>query len=304
MKVCERYISPELIHRHDETELCKKIVEIPDEEFWDIRQALKLKLIQNIMEYNQKRWAETKAPPQQILAMGALLDSDTLTVGFVRRFTEYKRPALIFSDIERLKKILNNKHKPVQIIFAGKSHPADLPSKVLLHQVYTLATDREFQGRIAFVEDYNMHIARFLTQGVDVWLNNPRRNQEACGTSGMKAGMNGVASLSVRDGWWDEAYNSRNGWSINGGPETAGSERDDVDAAAIYDLLENEIVPLYYDRGRDGIPRNWIKLLKETFRTVVPTYSARRMLKEYTEKMYLPALQSVRTNRLKSAQPF
>ncbi len=227
--------------------------------------------------------------------MGSLLDAEILTIGFVRRFAEYKRPALIFSDIERLKKIVNNRWRPVQIIFAGKSHPADFASKVLLHQVYSLASDREFQGRIAFVEDYDIHTARFLTQGVDVWLNNPRRLQEACGTSGMKASLNGVPHLSIRDGWWDECYNGKNGWSINGGPEMADKEQDSTDAAAIYQLLEKEIVPLFYERDRDGIPHGWIKIVKEAFRTVVPNFCARRMLKEYTEKMYIPAAQYLKT---------
>ena len=287
--VCEKYISREIRERHDEAEICQRVAEIPDSEFWEIRQTLRRKLIQNILESAQKRWADSNATPQQVLTMGALLDTETLTIGFVRRFAEYKRPALIFQDKERLKKIVNNRWRPVQIIFAGKSHPADFPSKTLLHEVYSLASDREFQGRIAFVEDYDMHIARFLTQGVDVWLNNPRRLQEACGTSGMKAAMNGVPHMSVRDGWWDEAYNGKNGWSINGGPEFADKEQDATDAESIYRLLEEQIVPLFYERDRDGIPHGWINCVKEAFRTVVPHFCARRMLKEYTEKMYLPA---------------
>jgi len=227
--------------------------------------------------------------------MGALLDTETLTIGFVRRFAEYKRPALIFHDIERLKRIVNNRWHPVQIIFAGKSHPADFPSKVLLKQVYSLAADKEFQGRIAFVEDYDMHIARFLTQGVDVWLNNPRRLHEACGTSGMKAAIKGIPHLSVRDGWWEEGYNGKNGWSINGGPEMAEKEQDDIDAEAIYRLLEEEIVPLFYERDRDGVPHGWIRVVKEAFRTVVPNFCARRMLKQYVEQMYVPAAGSFKT---------
>ncbi len=290
-EVCRKFISPELIDRHDEAELCEKVFDIPDEEFWHVRQTLRRKLIQYILEAAQRRWAEGNATAQQILAMGSLLDADTLTIAFVRRFAEYKRPALIFSDIERLKRIVNNRQQPVQIIFAGKSHPADFASKVLLHRVYSLASDREFQGRIAFIEDYDMHIARFLTQGVDVWLNNPRRLQEACGTSGMKASINGVPHFSIRDGWWEECYNGKNGWSINGGPEMADKEQDTTDAEAIYQALETQIVPLFYKRDRDGIPHEWIQVEKEAFRTVVQQFSARRMLKEYTEKMYIPAVQ-------------
>ena len=292
--VCEKYITPGLSDLQDDTEVCQRVAEIPDGEFWEIRQTLRRKLIQNILESAQKRWAESNATPQQVLTMGALLDTETLTIGFVRRFAEYKRPALIFQDLERLKRIVNNRWRPVQIIFAGKSHPADFPSKTLLRQVYTLASDREFQGRIAFVEDYDMHVARFLTQGVDVWLNNPRRLMEACGTSGMKAAMNGIPHLSVRDGWWDEGYNGKNGWSINGGPEAADKEQDSTDAEAIYKLLEDEIVPLFYERDRDGIPHGWMQIVKEAFRTVVPQFCARRMLKEYTEKMYIPASQALK----------
>jgi starch phosphorylase len=178
---------------------------------------------------------------------------------------------------------------PVQIIFAGKSHPADYASKQLLKQVYRVAADRNFLGRIAFVEDYDMHLARDLVRGVDVWLNNPRRLQEACGTSGMKASMNGVINLSIRDGWWDEAYDGNNGWAIDdfqgGGP----TEEDKSDAESLYNLLEKEIVPLFYDRDRTGVPHSWIKIAKEAIRTVSPAFNACRMMKEYTQRMYVPA---------------
>lgn len=297
-KLCEQFISPELTSRHDDEDLCKRVYQIPDSQLWEIRQTLRRKLIQHILESAQQRWAEGKAPPQQVLAMGALLDTETLTIGFVRRFTEYKRPALIFQDIQRLKRIVNNRWRPVQIIFAGKSHPADFASKVLLHQVYSLAADREFQGRIAFIEDYNLHIARYLTQGVDVWLNNPRRLQEACGTSGMKAAINGIPNLSIRDGWWDECYNGKNGWAINGGPEMADREQDQTDADALYSLLENDVVPLFYKRDRDGVPHGWMQVVKEAFCSVVPHFCARRMLKEYTEKMYVPAASQSRQANL------
>jgi starch phosphorylase len=292
LALCENSVSSEIREKFDQEEICQKVAEISDEQLWEIRQMLRRKLMQSILESAQKRWADGKATPQQILAMGALLDTETLTIGFVRRFAEYKRPALIFHDVERLKRIVNNRWHPVQIIFAGKSHPADFPSKVLLKQVYSLAADKEFQGRIAFVEDYDMHIARFLTQGIDVWLNNPRRLHEACGTSGMKAAINGIPHLSVRDGWWEEGYNRKNGWSINGDPEMADKEQDEIDADAIYRLLEEEIVPLFYERDRDGVPHGWIRLVKEAFRTVVPNFCARRMLKQYVEQMYIPAVDS------------
>jgi starch phosphorylase len=261
---------------------------MPDEELWSIRQSLKRKLIHVILEHAQEKWANGEATAQQVLAIGSLLDQDSLTIGFVRRFTEYKRPALIFRDMPRLKRIINDKWRPVQIIFAGKSHPADFPSKHILHQVFSLATDREFQGRIALVEDYDMHLARYLAQGVDVWLNCPRRLQEACGTSGMKASINGVLHLSVRDGWWYEAYNGKNGWAI--GDVTVNPEEEDrLDAESLYSLLEQQIVPLFYERDRAGVPHGWVQMIKEAIRSVSPRFCGKRMLKEYTEQMYLPA---------------
>jgi starch phosphorylase len=196
--------------------------------------------------------------------------------------------------VERLKRLIKDRWRPIQIVFAGKSHPADFPSKYLLHQVYCLATDRDFQGRIAFVEDYDIHMARYLVQGVDVWLNNPRRLTEACGTSGMKASLNGVPHLSVRDGWWYEGYNGGNGWAIGDGPGPRNAEEEDrADADALYRLLEEKIVPLYYERDRGGVPHGWVRVIKEAIRTVVPAFSARRMLKEYADRLYLPAAKSI-----------
>ena len=290
----QKYLGRDWVERHDDAELWQRVLDIPDDELWAVRQLLKRKLIHVILERAQERWAEGQATAQQVLGLGALLDHDALTVGFVRRFTEYKRPALIFQDIERLKRIVRDRWRPVQIIFAGKSHPADFPSKYLLRQVYALATDREFQGRIAFVEDYDMHMARCLVHGVDIWLNTPRRLQEACGTSGMKASLNGVPHLSVRDGWWHEAYNGTDGWAIGDDLEHSSREDEDrADAEALYRLLEEEIVPLYYDRDRSGVPHGWMRVVKEAIRSVVPVFCARRMLKEYAERMYIPAAQSL-----------
>ena len=222
--------------------------------------------------------------------MGSLLDHDTLTIGFVRRFAEYKRPSLLFQDTERIKRIINDSWRPVQIIFAGKSHPADTASKLLLQRVHTIARDHTFQGRIAFLEDYDMHLARYLAQGVDVWLNTPRRLQEASGTSGMKACLNGVLHLSVPDGWWHEAYNDNNGWAIGDDTIKVNTEEEDKsDAQALYSLLEEKVIPMYYNRDRRGLPQAWVAMMKKSIRTIAPVYSARRMLKEYCEKMYLPA---------------
>jgi starch phosphorylase len=285
-----KYLGNDWVAHHDDASLWYHVLDIPDDELWALRQRLKLKLVGAIRERMRSRWVEDNVPWAQIMAMGALLDPEVLTIAFARRFTEYKRPALLFRDIERLKRILNNPLRPVQIIFTGKSHPADFASKKLLQQVYTLATDREFRGRIVFVEDYDMHMARYLVHGVDLWLNTPRRLREACGTSGMKAALNGVLHLSVSDGWWREGYNGSNGWVLDGNLDTIGAEaEDEADAGAVYRLLEEEIVPLYYTRDRSGVPRRWILLIKNAIRTIVPGFCARRMLKEYTERMYQAA---------------
>jgi starch phosphorylase len=293
-RLYEKYLARDWVEKHDDPKIWERVKNIPDEELWSVHQLLKRKRKAAILERAQKGWAEEDVTAPQVLAMGALLDPDVLTVGFIRRFAEYKRPALIFQDIERLKRIVRDPWRPVQIVFAGKSHPADFPSKYLLHQVYTLATEREFQGRIAFVEDYDMHMACYLVHGVDVWLNTPRRLREACGTSGMKASLNGVPSLSVLDGWWYEGYNGDNGWAIGEGPGAYGPEEEDrMDAEALYHLLEKEIVPLYYDRDRGDVPHGWIRVVKEAIRSTVPQFCARRMLKEYTDRMYVKAAQSL-----------
>jgi len=285
----EKYLGPDWEAKHDETQLWQHVAQIPDEELWRTRQVLKRKLFNTILERAQDKWARGTATPQ-VVSAGSLLGRDAITIGFVRRFTEYKRPALLFRDPARLKKLVGDRERPVQLIFAGKSHPADLASKTLLRYVYNMAGDREFQGRIAFLEDYDMHLARYLVQGVDVWLNTPRRLQEACGTSGMKAALNGVLHLSVPDGWWQEAASGRNGWTIGDDATKASAEEEDrADAEALYRLLEEKVIPLYYERDKEGIPRGWVAMMKESIRSIVPTFSARRMLKEYCEKVYLPA---------------
>jgi starch phosphorylase len=287
----EKYLGKDWVKEHDDPGLWARLLEIPDDELWAVRLRLKRKLVGAIRERLQSRWVEDDVPWRQIMAMGAVLDPEALTIAFVRRFTDYKRPTLIFRDVNRLKRIVTDQRRPVQIIFAGKSHPADLPSKHLLQQVYALATDREFQGRIVFIEDYDMHMARYLVQGVDLWLNTPRRLREACGSSGMKAALNGVLHLSVRDGWWHEGYNGSNGWALGSDLHTVEpEEEDEADAEALYRLLEEEVVPLYYARDRTGVPRGWIRLVKEAIRSIVPVFCTRRMLKEYTERMYQAAV--------------
>lgn len=289
LPVYEKYLGQDWLERQDDTQVWERILDVPDDELWAIHQALKHKLVAAIVERVQNRWAENQLMAKQVVAMGALLDSEALTIGFCRRFTEYKRPGLIFQDIERLKKIVTDRFHPVQIIFAGKSHPADLQGKQFIHEMYELALDQRFLGRIAFIEDYDMHIAHYLVQGVDVWLNTPQRLEEACGTSGMKAALNGVLHLSVLDGWWYEGYNGKNGWAIDKGSGMSTMEQDYRDAQTIYRFLEEEIVPLYYDRDASGIPKGWVQIMKEAIHSIVPHFCARRMLKEYTEQLYVAA---------------
>jgi starch phosphorylase len=219
-----------------------------------------------------------------------LLDPEALTIGFARRFATYKRATLLLQDLARLQTIMQDHWRPVQIIFAGKAHPADEPGKHLIHQVYALAKEYNLGGQIAFVEDYDMHVAKFLVQGVDIWLNNPVPPLEASGTSGQKAALNGVPNLSVADGWWVEGYNGGNGWTLstsNVGSDDSG--RDVNDAHTLYQLLESEIVPLYYHRDSDDIPRGWVRVIKEAICSIAPLFSARRMVKEYVERFYVPA---------------
>ncbi len=288
----EKYLGDDWITKHDDSKLWERILTIPNTEFWSVHQLLKRKLFSAMRDDGRSRWVEDNIGLRQVLANGVLFDSEVLTIGFARRFAEYKRPMLLFRDMERLKQIINDRWQPIQIVFAGKSHPDDLASKQLLQQVYNLAMNRDFQGRIAFVEDYDMHIARYLVQGVDVWLNNPRQLQEASGTSGMKAALNWVLHLSIPDGWWREGYNGANGWSISSdfGPPTPGAAEDESDSKSLYRLLEEDVVPLYYRRDRNGVPHGWIRMAKESIYSIAPAFSARRMMREYVDKMYLPAM--------------
>jgi starch phosphorylase len=268
------------------------VLGIPDRDLWAVRQSLKRYLINFMRERARQRWTEEHVGMPRVVAAGTLLDPDALTIGFGRRFAGYKRPELVFRDPERLARILSSTGRPVQIIFAGKSHPADDIGKRHLQRVFAHALDPLFGGRVAFVDDYDLHVAHFLVQGCDVWLNTPRKPLEASGTSGMKAAINGVPHLSIADGWWAEGANGSNGWVIDGG--VSGDHDDAVDAAdatALYRLLEEAVVPAFYDRDEAGIPRRWLAIVKESIRSVAPRFSARRMVKEYVRYMYVPALE-------------
>ncbi|MCW4000348.1 MAG: alpha-glucan family phosphorylase [Candidatus Bathyarchaeota archaeon] len=286
--LCEKYLSPDMHKRQDSQEYWDCIDSVPEQALWQLRQTLKSRMMLTVQDRAQRRWTHGSAAPQQLTAMGTMLDPYALTIGYARRFTEYKRPYLLLADMERLKRIITNPERPVQIIFAGKSHPADYQSKLLLKRVYEVALDRGFQGRIAFIEDYDLNLSRDLVRGVDVWLNTPKRLQEASGTSGMKASLNGVVNFSVLDGWWAEAYNGKNGWAI-GDFTVPREEEDRSDAESLYSQLENQITALYYERDRRGIPNGWISAVKEAIKTVTPRFNTCRMMKEYTTQMYLPA---------------
>jgi glycogen phosphorylase len=278
--------------RHDDPAVWDRVLDIPDEELWSVRNALRNYLFAFIRERARSRWKEEHVTAARVVAAGTLLDPNALTIGFARRFTGYKRPELIFHNPDRLISILNASRRPVQIVFAGKAHPADEMGKHHLQQVYRRAIDPIFGGRIAFVDDYDLHVAHFLVQGCDIWLNTPRKPLEASGTSGMKASINGVPHLSIGDGWWAEGYNTRNGWLIEGKPQSQEAEViDRADAEALYQLLEQEIVPTFYDRDPNGIPRAWLAIVREAIRTVTPRFSARRMVKQYAEEMYGPAME-------------
>ena len=286
------YLGADWFDRHDDPGLWDGVLAIPDEELWRVRSSLRRYLFAFVRERARNRWMVEHVGIPRVVAAGTLLDPDVLTLGFARRFTGYKRPELAFHDPERLESILNAAGRPVQIIFAGKSHPADDIGKHHLQRVYKRALDPLFGGRIAFVDDYDLHVAHFLVQGCDVWLNNPRKPLEASGTSGMKAAVNGVPHLSIGDGWWAEGFTGSNGWVIDGGaPSDQQDAVDAADAASLYRLLEEEVVPAFYDRDRSNVPHRWLAVVKEAIRTVAPRFSARRMVKEYVERMYAPALE-------------
>ena len=286
-----KYFGPGWRERQDDPALWDAVLNIPDEELWAVRQSLRRHLFRFVRERARTRWTEEHVSTPRIVAAGTLLDPSALTIGFARRFTGYKRPELVFTDADRLARILNASGRPVQIVFAGKSHPADDIGKHHLQRVFRRALDPKFGGRVAFVDDYDLHVAHFLVQGCDLWLNTPRKPLEASGTSGMKAALNGVPNLSVADGWWAEGATGTNGWVIDGGaPPDNPDAADTADANSLYRLLEEEIVPAFYDRGPDNISRRWVAFVKESIRTVAPRFCARRMLKEYVEGMYSPAL--------------
>jgi starch phosphorylase len=290
----ERYLGIDWMEQVDDPDVWELVNNIPDEALWAVRKHLKRKLVAYVRERARQRWQGGGWHPVQVVASGILLDPYTLTIGFARRFAPYKRANLVLRDVDRLLKIVNHPETPVQIIFAGKSHPDHEGGKMLIQEVYRAVKRSDFGGRLVFLEEYDMNLARYLVQGVDVWLNTPRRPNEASGTSGQKAALNGVLNFSVLDGWWREGYNGQNGWAIGKDVDYDNPDIQDAeDAASLYDILENEIVPLYYQsRSSDGLPGEWLSRMKESIRTIGPQFSMRRMVKEYVDHLYLPAMQT------------
>ncbi|MFL6529946.1 MAG: alpha-glucan family phosphorylase [Chthoniobacterales bacterium] len=268
----------------------RRVIDIPDAELWQTHQQLKRRLIEFVRERVRARRVRIGDSPEAVRASSSILDPEILTIGFARRFATYKRGALLFSDKERLARLLNDSTRPVQFIFAGKSHPRDEGGKALIQEVYKFSREAGFENRIVFVEDYDTYIARRLVQGVDLWLNNPLRPLEASGTSGMKLPPNGGLNLSVLDGWWCESYNGKNGWAI--GPEILDGSvefQSGVDSISLYQLLENQIIPLYYAKPDGKLPLAWLQLMRESIRSVTPVFNTHRMVKEYAERLYIPA---------------
>ncbi|MFZ5652752.1 MAG: alpha-glucan family phosphorylase [Bacillota bacterium] len=268
----------------------EKVESIPDEALWFTHLQLKNKLIIFAREHIKAQRRRNYEPSDRVAEVDGYLSPDALTMGFARRFATYKRALIIFRDLGRLASLLNNPERPVQIIFAGKAHPADRPGQELIKRVYDISNMEPFRGKVVFLENYDINIARYLVRGVDVWLNNPRRPQEASGTSGMKAAINGVINFSVLDGWWPEAYNGENGFAIGEERDYPEDEvQDRNDSLSLYSVLENEIIPAFFSGG-DGVPKRWVNYMKNSIKTVGLHFSTDRMVREYTESFYVPAI--------------
>jgi starch phosphorylase len=285
-----RHLGPEWPNWVDEPGFWHNMHTLDDGALWEAHFDLKIILLRAIREMARRRWVEQwKAESQHLVGAGTLLDERALTIGFARRFATYKRANLVFHDVERLRRLLVNPWRPVHLVFAGKAHPADEPGKQVLQQVYEFSRDPRFEGRVAFIEDYEMHLAHRLVQGVDLWLNLPRVPLEASGTSGMKAALNGVPQLSTLDGWWHEGYEGKNGWAVPRAKK--GEDADAADAEHLYHLLEEQIVPLYYTRDSRGVPTGWVERMKHALRVAGERFTARRMVQQYATQYYVPAAQ-------------
>ncbi|PJA75118.1 alpha-glucan phosphorylase [bacterium CG_4_9_14_3_um_filter_65_15] len=294
-RLYDRYIGPRWYEDPTNRSLWDRVERIPDAELWRSHERMRERLVGFVRSRLKLQLAKRGIKGQWISRAGEVLDPEALTIGFARRFATYKRAALIMRDPARLSAILNNPERPVQLIFAGKAHPMDHPGKELIRQLIHMSQTDEFRKRIVFLDDYNIEVARYLVQGVDVWLNTPRRPLEASGTSGMKVPPNGGINLSILDGWWCEGYHQDNGWAIGAGEDYDDQDYQDlVESTALYDLLENEIVPAFYDRSSDDVPRDWTRLMKNSMRTVSAEFNTNRMVEDYTQRFYIPCLDNSR----------
>ncbi len=286
-KVYAKYFDKNYIYDQSNESLWHAIYNVPDAEIWETRMALKKKLVNYIREKFAATWLKNQGDPSRVVALLDSITPNALYIGFCRRFATYKRAHLLFTDLERLSKIVNNPERPVKFIFSGKAHPADGAGQGLIKKIFEISQRPEFLGKIIFLEDYDMQLARRLVSGVDIWMNTPTRPLEASGTSGEKSEMNGVVNLSVLDGWWVEGYREGAGWALKQ-ERTYQNQgyQDQLDAATIYSLLENEILPLYYNRNEQGFSEGWIKTIKNSIATIAPHYTMKRQLDDYYDKFY------------------
>lgn len=286
----QRYLGPRWNNVASEESVWERIQTIPDEELWRTHERRRERLVAFSRGRLRKQLENSGARPDAIAMADEVLDPEALTIGFARRFASYKRAKLIFQDTERLSAILNNKERPVQFIFAGKAHPRDNIGKGIIRDIINIIRKEEFRHRVVFIEDYDMEIAASMVRGVDIWLNTPIRPREASGTSGMKASLNGALNVSILDGWWDEAYNNTVGWAIGRGEEFIDHEEQDLfEVESLYSLLEQEVVPLFYSRSSNNLPREWVKMMKSSIQTLSPIFNTSRMVRDYFEQYYLPA---------------
>jgi len=292
----DRYLNPDWKTREDDPEIWKGVDDIPASELWRTHERRRERLVAFARQRLREQLTRRGLSQMEIELADEVLNPEALTIGFARRFATYKRATLIFQDVERLKKILNDEKRPVQIIFAGKAHPHDEGGKAFIRDIVNLSRQPELRRKIVFLENYDMLIARYLVQGVDVWLNNPRRPKEASGTSGMKVIYNGGLNCSILDGWWAEGFSPDVGWAIGNGeeyPEEEWDHQDYIEAQALYNVLEQDIIPTFYTRGSDGLPREWINKIKASMKKLAPFFNTRRMVQEYAEKYYMPTFDLV-----------
>ncbi len=287
----DRYLGPAWKERPADGNIWAAADQIPDTELWRTHERRRERLVAFARRRLREQLSRSGAGASALAAADETLDAETLTIGFARRFATYKRADLILQDVERLGKLLNNTEMPVQILFAGKAHPRDNPGKELIRQIVHISRRDEFRRRVVFLEDYEMNLARYLVQGVDVWLNTPLRPMEASGTSGMKVAANGGLNVSVLDGWWNEGYSGDVGWAIGSGERYQDLDyQNAVESRALYDLLEKEVVPMFYKRGPDGLPREWIAKMRASMQKLTPFFNSNRLVRDYTENFYLPAI--------------